>query len=135
MEYAADEHRMLPHGARQLPCTRVNSYNLDIRIRGDVLNNRVRKQAFIALLDDVRRKIRAVGKDPFGDRQSASLGKKAIGEWLTSGNNEAAAVIHAAIEEFAEELARIVTGFLRHGRWKGVERIVIGGGLSTRPGW
>jgi hypothetical protein len=49
---------------------------------------------------------------------------------LKSGRpTEATDVLHAAIEEFAEGLAEVIRSFMRQPSWKGVERIVIGGGF------
>jgi predicted NBD/HSP70 family sugar kinase len=48
---------------------------------------------------------------------------------LTEGDAEAAGVIQAAIEEFAQEFATVIRRFLRLKEWKDTERIVVGGGL------
>jgi hypothetical protein len=42
-----------------------------------------------------------------------------------------AGLIHSTVEEFAQELATVVRRFLRLEKWKGTERIVVGGGLSS----
>ena len=50
---------------------------------------------------------------------------------LASDDPVAAGLIHSAVEEFAQELATVVRRFLRLEKWKGTERIVVGGGLSS----
>jgi hypothetical protein len=51
---------------------------------------------------------------------------------LTSGDPEAAAVVHGAIESFAQEFALVIQRFLKVKGWKDVERLVIGGGFVGR---
>mgnify|MGYP003352537577 CR=1 FL=1 len=41
----------------------------------------------------------------------------------------ASAVVHSAIEEFAQELAYVTRRFLKSKAWAGTERIVVGGGF------
>ncbi len=48
---------------------------------------------------------------------------------LKEGDIDAAAVIHSAIEEYAQELALVVRRFLKTKAWDGTERIVMGGGF------
>ena len=50
---------------------------------------------------------------------------------LQQGEPEAAALIHAAIEDFSHELALIIQRFLKLKEWKNTERIVIGGGFRA----
>jgi hypothetical protein len=51
---------------------------------------------------------------------------------LTSGDPEAAGVVHGAIESFAQELALVIQRFLKVKGWKEAERLVIGGGFVGR---
>jgi len=62
---------------------------------------------------------------------SEDIGKKKLDEVLTSGDPAAAAVIHSAIEDFAQELAHVIKRFLRIKEWRDTERIVFGGGLRA----
>lgn len=56
------------------------------------------------------------------------VGDRAV---LVGSDTVAAGLVHTAIEEFAHELATVVRRFLRLEGWRGTERIVIGGGLSS----
>ena len=46
-----------------------------------------------------------------------------------SATTEAAAIIHSAIEDYAQELADVMRRFLKTKAWANTERIVIGGGF------
>ena len=117
------------HGAGQLPSVTVDAYNAELRDPDGFIGDRASKRAFQAIIDDWRERLRQVGEDPLGDDPTASLSKKKLDRILTDGDPEAAGVIHGAIEEFAQELARVIRRYLRLKSWRGTERIVIGGGL------
>ncbi|GAA4355373.1 ROK family protein [Variovorax defluvii] len=119
------------HGARELPTVLVEGYSLQLRDEGGFLGDQASQTAFRELLEQWRRRHRRKGKkDPLGDRHSKDLGKGTLDAALKSGRaSEATDVVHAAMEEFAEGLAQVIRGFMRQPSWKGVERIVIGGGF------
>jgi hypothetical protein len=48
---------------------------------------------------------------------------------LVSDDVEASAVVHSAVEDFAEELAHVTRRFLKTKAWEKTERIVVGGGF------
>ena len=48
---------------------------------------------------------------------------------LVGDDTEASAVVHSAIEEFAQELAYVTRRFLKTKAWAKTERIVVGGGF------
>jgi hypothetical protein len=48
---------------------------------------------------------------------------------MVGDDTDAAAVVHSAIEEFAQELAYVTRRFLKTKAWAGTERIVVGGGF------
>ena len=48
---------------------------------------------------------------------------------LVGDDVEASAVVHSAIEEFAQELAYVTRRFLKTKAWAKTERIVVGGGF------
>jgi hypothetical protein len=48
---------------------------------------------------------------------------------LVSDDTEASAVVHSAIENFAQELAYVTRRFLKTKAWEKTERIVVGGGF------
>jgi predicted NBD/HSP70 family sugar kinase len=64
-----------------------------------------------------------------GDTPTDDISKKQLDKLLTEGDAEAAGLVHAAIEEFAQEFATVIRRFLRLKEWKNTERIVVGGGL------
>jgi len=68
------------------------------------------------------------GEDPFGDESSDEISKKALDAILVGDDTEASAVVHSAIEEFAQELAYVTRRFQDQGLAK-IERIVVGGGF------
>lgn len=119
------------HGARELPAVLVEGYGLQLRGEEGFLGDEASQTAFRKLLEDWRRRHRRKGKeDPLGERHSRELGKGTLDAALKKGQaTEATDVIHGAIEEFAEALAKVIQSFLRQPSWKGVERIVIGGGF------
>jgi predicted NBD/HSP70 family sugar kinase len=56
--------------------------------------------------------------------------KKHLDKMLAEGELIAGAVVHSAVEEFAQSLADVVRRYLRQKPWRKVERIVVGGGFS-----
>ena len=119
------------HGARELPAVLVEGYSLQLRGDDGFLGDQASQTAFRELLERWRRRHRKKGKrDPLGDQHSKELGKGTLDAALKAGRaSEATDVVHAAIEEFAEQLANVIQSFLQQPSWKGVERIVIGGGF------
>jgi len=73
--------------------------------------------------------LRKTGKDPFGDVPSEKISKNALDDMLIGDDTEASAVVHSAIEEFAQELAYVTRRFLKTKAWTKTERIVVGGGF------
>lgn len=117
------------HGAAILPRVSVDGYNLEVKDNGGFLGDRASKKALYALLDKWRKPLAKEDKDPFGDRPSKEIGKKELDEALAKGDSGAAGVVHAVVEDFAQELSFIIRRFLREKSWRDTERIVIGGGM------
>jgi hypothetical protein len=119
------------HGARELPSVVVEGYSLQLRDEAGFLGDQASQTAFRELLEGWRRRHRRKGKkDPLGDRHSRDLAKDTLDAALKTGKaSEATDVVHGAIEEFALALAHVIRRFMRQPSWKGVERIVIGGGF------
>ncbi len=123
------------HGAAQLTAVIVDTYNAELRDPQGFVGDRASKRAFQSIVDDWRERLRKVGADPFGEDSTEEIGKKQLDKLLNNGDAEAAAVLHAAIEEFAQEFAAVIRRFLRLKGWRGTQRIVIGGGMrSSRIG-
>ena len=127
----ADYHPSLLHGSLQLPAVRIRGYSLELRERGGFLGDQVSRRAFSAMLDDWRSLFRELddGQDPFGSKPTAELSKTRL-DRLRGSNTPAGAALAAASEDYAFQLAHVVRRFLRHDSWRGVERIVIGGGFQ-----
>ncbi|MBN8874067.1 MAG: ROK family protein [Rhodospirillales bacterium] len=119
------------HAPTRLPAVTVDTYNAELRDPEGFVGDRASKRAFQAILDDWRDLARHAGEDPFGEEPSEKLPKKKIEQALTKGDPEAAAVVHSAIEEFAQELATVIRRFLRLKAWRDTQRIVVGGGLRA----
>jgi predicted NBD/HSP70 family sugar kinase len=117
------------HGASILPRVEVDGYNLELKENGGFLGDRASKKALYALLDKWRKPLAKEEKDPFGGRASREIGKKELDEALAKGESEAAGVVHAVVEDFAQDLAFIIRRFLREKSWRDTARIVIGGGM------
>jgi predicted NBD/HSP70 family sugar kinase len=117
------------HGATRLPSVDIDSYNVEIKDEGGFLGDRASKGAFQKILDDWRKPLRENGDDPLGKKPSDDLGKGALDEILTGKDIGAAALVHSAIEDFAQELAYVTRRFLKTKAWDGTERIVVGGGF------
>jgi len=120
---------LLAHGMEQLSLIVVDAYNAELRNTDGFVGDRASKRAFQAILDDWRERLSENGEDPLGDIPSEDLTKKQLDKVLTSGDPEAAGMIHSAIEEFAQEFASVIRRFLRLKEWKNTERIAVGGGL------
>jgi hypothetical protein len=119
----------MAHGADQLPAVTVDSYNSELKDDEGFLGDRASKGAFRDFLENWRKPLRKLGRDPFGDEDSDDIGKKKLDQVLVDGDPEAAGIVHGAIEEFSQELALVIRRFLKLKYWKDVERIAIGGGF------
>src|SRR5689334_6557322 len=116
------------HGASHLPRVIVDAYNAELRDSEGFLGDRASNRAFRAILEDWRERLRQVGEDPLGETPSDEISKKKLDKLLLEGDPEAAGIVTAAIEEFAQELSTVTARFLRLKAWKETERIVVGGG-------
>lgn len=117
------------HGASELPEVTVDSYNIETRDADGFIGDKASSRAFRDILEEIRAAMRAVGEDPLGDVPTGELKKKEIDAFLRKGDVGAAGVVQGAIEEFAQDLAKVIRRFLRQKAWHGTERIVAGGGL------
>src|SRR5262245_11063603 len=117
------------HGATRLPSVDVDTFNIELKDEEGFLGDRASKGAFRKIFDRWRKPLRKTGKDPFGDEPSEKISKKTLDEMLAGDDTEASAVVHSAIEEFAQELAYVTRRFLKTKAWAKTERIVVGGGF------
>src|ERR1700758_1604044 len=117
------------HGATRLPSVEIDSFNLELKDEEGFVGDRASKGAFRKIFDRWRKPLRKTGKDPFGDVPSEEISKKALDDMLVGDDTEASAVVHSAIEEFAQELAHVTRRFLATKAWAKTERIVVGGGF------
>jgi len=117
------------HGATRLPSVDVDSFNIELKDEGGFLGDRASKRAFREIFDKWRKPLRKSDEDPFGDEPSEKISKKTLDAILVGDDVEASAVLHSAIEEFAQELAYVTRRFLKTKAWDKTERIVVGGGF------
>jgi hypothetical protein len=117
------------HGASRLPSVDVDSFNVELKDDEGFVGDRASKGAFRKILDDLRKPLRKNGEDPLGDKSAEEISKSALDEALRGEDIHAAALVHGAIEEFANELAYVTSRFLKTKSWADTERIVVGGGF------
>jgi hypothetical protein len=117
------------HGATRLPSVEVDSFNIELKDDDGFLGDRASKGAFRKIFDDWRKPLHKSGEDPFGDEPSDKFNKKTLDAILVGDDTEASAVVHSAVEEFAQELAYVTRRFLKTKAWARTERIVVGGGF------
>src|SRR5437763_8045644 len=117
------------HGATRLPSVDVDSFNIELKDEDGFLGDRASKGAFREIFERWRKLLRKFGDDPFGDEPSETINKKTLDAVMVGDDTDAAAVVHSAIEEFAQELAYVTRRFLKTKAWANTERIVVGGGF------
>jgi len=119
------------HAARRLDVVVVTAYNDDFRTARGYVGDRGSIRAFRAVLDRVRATLRRRGADPLGNRSTAAFAKKQLDALLAKGDPEAGGAVLAAVDAFAGELAQITARLLRFPAWRGVRRVVVGGGFRA----
>ncbi|WP_029583166.1 ROK family protein, partial [Bradyrhizobium sp. URHD0069] len=117
------------HGATRLPSVDIDSFNIGLKDEDGFLGDRASKRAFRKILDAQRKPLKKSGGDPLGRKSAEAIGKNELDEALVGDDIGAAALVHGAIEEFAQELAYVTQRFLKTKAWADTERIVVGGGL------
>ena len=117
------------HGATRLPSVDIDSFNLELKDENGFLGDRASKGAFREILDGLRKPLKKNGEDPLGRKSAEAIGKSVLDEALVGDDVHAAALVHGAIEEFAQELAYVTRRFLKTKGWTDTERIVVGGGF------
>jgi hypothetical protein len=126
------EQPTLPtHGAEILPDVEVDSYSVELEDEEGFAGDKANKGAFLKILDEIRKPLRELGEDPLGSKSSAEIGRKKLGSLLTKGDPEAAAVVQSAVEDFAQQLQKVIRRFLKLKAWRDTECIVVGGGFRA----
>jgi predicted NBD/HSP70 family sugar kinase len=120
---------LIAHGASRLPSVDVESYNVELQDDEGLIGDRASQTAFRKLLEDWRKVVPKGDEDPFGDRPSQDISKRKLDASLADGDAQAAGIIQGAIEDFAQEFARVIRRFLRLKAWRDSERIAVGGGF------
>src|SRR4051794_9706673 len=117
------------HGATRLPPVEVDSFNVELKDDEGFLGDRASKGAFRKILDSLRKPLKKNGDDPLGKKSAGEIAKSDLDQALVGDDVGAAALVHGAIEEFAQELAHVTRRFLKTKAWADTERIVVGGGF------
>jgi predicted NBD/HSP70 family sugar kinase len=117
------------HGATRLPSVDVDSFNIELKDDDGFLGDRASKGAFRKILDSLRKPLKKNAGDPLGGKSTEAIAKSALDQALVGADVAAAALVHGAIEEFAEELAYVTRRFLKTKAWADTQRIVVGGGF------
>ncbi|ABA03705.1 conserved hypothetical protein [Nitrobacter winogradskyi Nb-255] len=117
------------HGVLRLPSVDIDNYNIELKDDDGFLGDRACKGAFRRILDDLRAPLKKNGEDPLGKTPSEAIAKGSLDEALVGEDIEASALVHGAIEEFAQELAYVTGRFLKTKAWADTECIVVGGGF------
>ena len=130
-----ESEALVTHGAEELPAVTVASYNLERRDKDGFIGDRANKSAFRDGIASWRKRVREGGEDPLGDGPTDDLSKKDVDALLKDDKTEAAALVRAAVDDFANALADVLARYLQEASWKGTERIVVGGGFrDSRAG-
>src|SRR3954466_299460 len=117
------------HGGSRLPSVEVDSFNVELKDDEGFLGDRASKGAFREILDGLRKPLKKNGDDPLGKKSTDEIPKSDLDAVLMGDDVAAAALVHGAIEEFAQELAYVTGRFLKTKAWADTERIVVGGGF------
>lgn len=128
----SSEQSTLPtHGAHTLPDVEVDCYSVELEDEEGFAGDKANKGAFLRILDDIRKPLREAGEDPLGNKPSAQISRKKLGALLTEGDPEAGAVVQSAVEDFAQQLQKVIRRFLKLKAWRDTECIVVGGGFRA----
>ena len=100
------------HGATRLPSVDVDSFNIELKDDDGFLGDRASKGAFRKILDTLRKPLKKNGDDPLGNKSAEAIAKNTLDEALVGDDVGAAALVHGAIEEFAQELTYVTSRFL-----------------------
>jgi predicted NBD/HSP70 family sugar kinase len=129
---AKSEQPTLPtHGAATLPSVEIDTYNVEVEDDDGFVGDKASRRAFWEIFDKWRQPLREMGNDPLGDKPTDEISRKKLDEIIAKGDPEAAGLVQSAIEEFAQQLAKVIQRFLRLKVWHDTEAIVVGGGFRA----
>ena len=111
------------HGGSRLPSVEVDSFNVELKDDEGFLGDRASKGAFREILDGMRKPLKKGGDDPLGKKTTDEIPKSDLDDVLMGDDIAAAALVHGAIEEFAQDLAYVTGRFLKTKAWADTERI------------
>ncbi|MFN7154341.1 MAG: hypothetical protein ACK4OE_11680 [Acidovorax sp.] len=118
-----------PHGDMRLASVIIEGYSLELSDGEGYVGDVASRTAFRHMLDAWRKLFASMeGKDSMGTTPTRDLSKHKL-DALLEKEGVAARAIEAASEDYAMQLAHVVQRFLKHKTWRGVERIIIGGGF------
>jgi len=118
-----------PHGELELPSVTIDGYSLELREDDQFIGDTASRTAFRKMLHAWREVFSEMaGKDPLGAKPTQDIGKHRLDELLEK-DGPAAAAIRAAQEDYALQLSHVVQRFLKEKSWKGVKRVIVGGGF------
>lgn len=119
------------HGQWDLPDVKVTSYNLEVRGNYGFIGDQASGRSFRKRLERLGRIAKAGQLAPVRSLPSSKTKKKRLDKMLAEGEPIAGAIVHSAVEDFAQSLAEIIQRYLRQKSWRDIERIVVGGGFSN----
>jgi len=120
----------LTHGGLRQRGVTIKGYSLQLHDGEGFVGDSVSRTAYSEMLDTWRKLYSGIsGLDALGRKPTPEISKKRL-DTLLRRNGKAAAIISAASEDYAWQLARVVKRFLAHPSWQGVRRIVVGGGFQ-----
>ena len=123
-----DAAATLVHGGRELARVFVDGYGEDVRSKDGYFGDLASNSAFKQLVKDLRLELKETGGDPIED-EPAELTRRRIDKLLKEGDAPSAGVILSIVEQFAENVAKVVKSLIKLKSWGDVERIVVGGGF------
>lgn len=118
------------HGQWKLPAIEVTSYNLEVKGRYGFIGDQASGRAFRKRLQALARVAKGGQMEGEDSIPTPRTKKKHLDRILAEGAPIAGAVVHSAVEEFAQALAEVIARYLKQAAWRRVKRIVVGGGLS-----
>ena len=106
----------LVQGARELPRVIIEGYGQDVRTKDGYFGDLASNPAFRQLVKDLRGALSEGGGDPI-ENEPAELTRRRIDKLLKEGDAPSVGVIVSAVEQFAQNLARVVKALCKLKNW------------------